>query len=150
MKKVVYNDCYGGYGLSPKAIKRYLELARPEVTSAFYKEEWNAGFGSSYIKVDPEIVSSDYCVICLLKDYGDRHDSKSLFDPPFYDPQDYFDYYSIKRSDPYLVQVVEELGREANGHCADLKIAEVNGKYRICEYDGAEWVETPESIKWEE
>ena len=31
----------------------------------------------------------------------------------------------ISRDDSVLVRVVEELGREANGHCADLKIVEI-------------------------
>ena len=30
MKEVVINSCYGGFGLSPKAIKRYLELKGKE------------------------------------------------------------------------------------------------------------------------
>jgi hypothetical protein len=31
----------------------------------------------------------------------------------------------IPRDDEKLVQVVEELGAEANGHCAELKIVEI-------------------------
>jgi hypothetical protein len=31
----------------------------------------------------------------------------------------------IPRDDEKLVQVVEELGTEANGHCAELKIVEI-------------------------
>lgn len=53
------------------------------------------------------------------------------------------------RHDPHLVEVVEKLGDAANGMHADLEIVEVEGnRYRICEYDGLEWVETPESIEW--
>ena len=54
----------------------------------------------------------------------------------------------IPRHDPVLVQVVEELGDEASGEYADLTIAEVEGKYRIEEYDGLESVHTPESYDW--
>ena len=48
----------------------------------------------------------------------------------------------IDRSDPLLVKVVEELGEEANGSCASLKIIEIpNGvEWEIEEYDGNEWV----------
>ena len=48
--------------------------------------------------------------------------------------------YGIKRTDPILIQVVEELGKEANGFCSRLKIEEIpNGSYyRISEYDGWE------------
>jgi hypothetical protein len=31
----------------------------------------------------------------------------------------------IPRDDQYLVQVIEELGTEANGHCAQLKVVEI-------------------------
>ena len=48
--------------------------------------------------------------------------------------------YGVKRTDPVLIQVVEELGKEANGFCSRLKIEEIpNGSYyRISEYDGWE------------
>lgn len=55
----------------------------------------------------------------------------------------------VVRHDPILVQVVEELGEKANGNYADLRIAEVDGLYRIDEYDGAEGVETPGSYVWQ-
>lgn len=150
MKKVVYNRCYGGFGLSPVAIKRYLELARPEITPTFYTEEWSGRFGVLYTKVKAEDIKKYDDFITLLKDYGDHPEETSYIGPCFYEIDDYFDYWSIKRSDPNLVKVVEELGEKANGRHASLAIKEVEGKYRVCEYDGSEWVETPESIKWEE
>ena len=53
------------------------------------------------------------------------------------------------RHDHRLVECVEELGDDASGDCANLQVVEFSGtKYRICEYDGAEWVETPDSISW--
>jgi len=56
----------------------------------------------------------------------------------------------IPRTDPILVQVVEELGERANGLCAELYIDDltVGTKYRIREYDGLEYIETEEDIKW--
>ena len=50
-------------------------------------------------------------------------------------PTNWFD---IKRNNKYLVQVVEELGIEANGSCAFLKIVDIEpGRwYRIEEYNG--------------
>ena len=56
--------------------------------------------------------------------------------------------YELSRHDPALVEVVEELGEKANTRYSDLKIAEVNGPYRIDEYDGFESVETPDSYDW--
>jgi len=52
------------------------------------------------------------------------------------------------RHDPILVQVVEELGKKANGIHATLKIAEVSGPYRIEEYDGSETIMEPDDYKW--
>ena len=61
--------------------------------------------------------------------------------------------YGIKRTDPVLIQVVEELGKEANGFCSRLKIEEIpNGSYyRISEYDGWEEIilKEKEPYKWE-
>jgi hypothetical protein len=48
----------------------------------------------------------------------------------------------IERDDPYLVQIVREMGTEANGTYADLKIVEIPGDvdWEIGEYDGREWI----------
>jgi len=55
----------------------------------------------------------------------------------------------IERHDPILVAVVERLGKDAAGRCAELKIAEIESNvYRIDEYDGSESVETPSDIEW--
>lgn len=57
------------------------------------------------------------------------------------DPHVYTDHLNIKRHDPILVQVVEELGsEEASGMCADLAIETVYGSYRIHDYDGREGI----------
>ncbi len=58
---------------------------------------------------------------------------------------------NLKRSDPLLVQVVEELGQKANGSAAKLQIAEVPAgvRYRIDEYDGNESVMTVDDYAWE-
>jgi hypothetical protein len=49
-----------------------------------------------------------------------------------------------------LVQVVEELGAEANGECAHLRISDLppGTLYRIDEYDGYESVATNDSYEW--
>ena len=46
------------------------------------------------------------------------------------------------RADPYLVQIVEELGLVAGDQFASLKIVEVpdDVDWQIEEYDGKEWV----------
>lgn len=58
-------------------------------------------------------------------------------------------YLDCPRHHPILVQVVEELGDRASGSCADLRIAEVEGLYRIDEYDGSESVVSPDGYDWQ-
>ena len=84
--KVVINGCFGGFGLSDKAMAKYNELA------------------------------------------GTNHTGSS--------------YYNIERNDPFLVQVVEELGDEANDFYAELRVVDVpdEAKWYIHDYDGLESV----------
>ena len=58
--------------------------------------------------------------------------------------------YNHSRTDPVLVQVIEELGRKADGMCAELAVAKIapGTKYRIDEYDGRESVMTSSSYDW--
>ena len=50
--------------------------------------------------------------------------------------------YGFQRNDPILIQVIEELGEDANGDFAELKIVEIpdDVEWFIEEYDGMEWV----------
>ena len=134
MNKIVINNCYGGFSLSTLAIKRYYELKYPEVQLSFYKLDFPL---DSYKKVPMEEAD-----VILTKDLGDSF-TGSLGD-------DYWvDDHIFDRHDPILVQVVEELDERAGGSCTSLKVVEISGnKYRVCEYDGQEWIETPESIDW--
>ena len=58
------------------------------------------------------------------------------------------------RHEQALVQGVEEMGDSAqeewggDGYGQGLRIGEVEGLYRIVERDGAERIETPDSIEW--
>lgn len=51
--------------------------------------------------------------------------------------------WEIDRADPALVQVVEELGKKADGEFSQLKVVEIPAdvQWQIGEYDGIEWVE---------
>lgn len=57
---------------------------------------------------------------------------------------------NIRRDDPVLVQVVEELGERVNTRFSDLCIYELKPgtRYRIEEYDGNESIETEDDIRW--
>ena len=61
---------------------------------------------------------------------------------------DYAHLYDCARHNPILVQVVEELGKKANGRGSDLWIAQVFGPYRIEKYDGSELVIEPDDYEW--
>lgn len=54
----------------------------------------------------------------------------------------YFHENYIERNDPALVEVVNELGKKADGYRAELKIVEIpdDVKWTIEEYNGKEWV----------
>ena len=118
MTKVVYNACYGGFGLSKEACQRYWDIKGQPI--------WieDALWGFDVWLVPPEER--------LEKAYGKQ---------TWYNRD-------VDRHDPVLVQVVEELGDKANGECAELAIAEVYDSYRIDEYDGYESVETADSYNW--
>lgn len=48
----------------------------------------------------------------------------------------------IPRDDPYLIQIIKELGDKANGSYAELKIVEIpeDVDWIVEEYDGREWI----------
>jgi hypothetical protein len=53
------------------------------------------------------------------------------------------------RHHPLLVKCVETLGKRAWGRSAELQVVEISQPlYRVGEYDGQEWVETPDSMRW--
>lgn len=127
MVKVVYNACYGGFGLSDKAMQRYAELA---------------GFKLYPYEHEPERTWTIW-IKCPREQY-DKLNAYSRGKMIFTDS-------NLSRTDPLLVQVVEELGDKANGSCARLVIEELEPgtRYRITEYDGSEDIETDDSIDWE-
>jgi hypothetical protein len=56
--------------------------------------------------------------------------------------ENYFCERDIQRNDPALIEVVEELGKKADGYLSELKIVEIPDdiKWTIEEYDGKEWI----------
>jgi hypothetical protein len=59
------------------------------------------------------------------------------------EPDTCFYDHDIERTDPFLVQVVEEMGNDANGGFAELRIIEIPddvAEWYIEKYDGIEWV----------
>lgn len=58
-----------------------------------------------------------------------------ITDPDWYDR-------NVQRDDPYLIQVINELGEKANTRYCKLKIVEIPAdvEWTIEEYDGLEWI----------
>lgn len=128
MMKVVINKCYGGFGLSKKAI---LEIHKrggkgiEEVEPKDYygeKDGWEEKF-----KEDQKEGSWASIVVKNDKILLDEYRSS---------------YNECLRDCPVLISVVEELGEDSYGNFAKLKVVEVPDgvKYKIEEYDGMEWV----------
>lgn len=119
MTKIVYNACFGGFGLSTEGIRRYLELKG----IPFTEEPSKLSF-----------VGTEFVI-------GQEADGT---------PIKFYDFEIEDRTDPALVQVVEELGKVASGSCADLCIEDVpkGTLYRIDEYDGSETVMTQSDYDW--
>lgn len=107
--KVVINNCYGGYGLSDLAMRRYFEIKGIQ----FYPEPLSFGLWSYSIK-DPATTEDE--------------------DNTFLDHDD------IERTDPVLVQVVEELGELANTTFSELRVVTIpdGTDFVIDCYDGKE------------
>jgi hypothetical protein len=135
MIKIVYNACYGGFGLSNEAVMRYAEIKG----ITLYSEK--TSFLTHYYLCPPE----DFNRIR-------KEEAANPVGPGRYTRSNamYFDVSSIERTDPALVQVVEELGEAASDQCAKLCIKELPAGtlYRIDEYDGVESIKTHSTYDW--
>jgi len=137
VRRVVINVKYGGYGLSHKAIMRYLELCGRECWPE-HGGKFSALSGPTYWLVPPgpdrvESEPANWSEMSLTE--RQAHNQK-WSDQVFYDRD-------VARDDPYLAQVVRELGPElASGRYAELKVVEIPADvdWEIEEYDGAEWI----------
>ena len=131
-QEIVINECFGGFGLSKKAVMRYAELKGiklfpwiDDTTKKVYKER---------AKIDNPQIILHYAT----KDVKDETDYKKKGgDNIYWSERD------IKRDDEELVQVVKELGNKANGNHSELKIVEIpsNIEWEISDYDGMETID---------
>lgn len=140
MAKVVYNAVHGGFSLSEAAMRRYAEIKGLNL----YVERERTRF-ATYYTVPPEARTAEPSAAEWLKlPLETRQKLNAAWDAEQLSNRDFY------RTDPVLVQVVEELGPAANGACADLRIAEVPSgtRYRIDDYDGRESVMTVDDYEW--
>ena len=131
--KIAVNRCYGGFGLSPKAIEYYLSLKG--LPCFFYKQtkyKHNGGV-NEFIKVSTDEASGWDTV--YTKDLGDTISE--------YNKEHYFYFRDIERNDPLLIQTIEHIGnKESSGPCAAVDIVDIPDgiQWEIDEYDGMESV----------
>ena len=134
MTKVVYNACYGGFGLSKEACQRYWDIQGQSIW--FEDALW--GFTVWLVPPEERLEQKEWSSMTGDERfaYNKAHSEQTWYNR------------NVDRHDPVLVQVVEELGDKANGEYAKLRIEEVYGSYRIDEYDGNESVMTSGDYNW--
>lgn len=144
-KKVVINDCFGGFGLSPLGLKRLAELQGRECY--FYKFNYPGPYTPTSLEDAQK--QSMFVVAFDTPEYPGLADQDNFYSLTLEERQASnadVKKHSIEppedRSDSLLIQVVEELGEKANGRCAKLKIVEIpdDVEYEIDEYDGNETI----------
>jgi len=148
--KVVINTCYGGFSLSRKAVKRLAELQGKECY--FYSK---GGLNTAYVKIEETDINERLCLwfaftvgnpdkLNEMLNSENWHEM-SKAEKAAYNKRYKEIYLSDKpdnRADNLLIQVVEELGEDANGAFAKLKIVDIpdGTDYEISEYDGYEHI----------
>jgi hypothetical protein len=150
--KVVINRCFGGFGLSPLAVKRMAELQGRAChffaqdlslgLCAPYEEKtmeeasdtivWHAFDVPNPDEVVPNIDAREWAQMTLdeRKAHNKKWESHRIADS------------DIERTDPLLIQVVEELGDKASGKLSKLRVVEIPDgvEWEIDEYDGMETI----------
>ena len=118
--EIVINKCYGGFGLSEKAVMRYAEIKGIKIYP------FHDDFITHYYTVPVDGVA-------LKGDYLPSPDVPN---------ETYFSTSSIERDDSVLVQVVKELGKAASGEYSELSVVEIPDgvEYEITDYDGYEHI----------
>lgn len=149
--KVVINNCYGGFGLSPRATKRLAELqgrkcyffvhpinnnmpdldklVRVSMTEAEKAFMWHAYDIPNVDEVLPSHEDWQRMTNDEARAANELHDKHCIETGS-----------ALDRADPNLVKVVKELGKKANGKFADLKIVTIPDgvDFEIDKYDGLE------------
>lgn len=122
--KIVRNDCFGGFRLSPLAIMEYAKLKGIELFA--YDDK-----GYRLYSLE-EISKLPYAMFYTKEIKEDEEDWSHFFNDR-----------DIERDDSCLVEVVEKLGKRASGFCSRLIVVEIPNdvKWEITQYDGLEKVE---------
>jgi hypothetical protein len=150
--KVVINKCFGGFGLSPFAVKRLAELkGRP---CYFFRRSTASLLHGDYLPTTPEAIRDELMfwafdipnpneVFMREDNWHDMTMEQRRASSALYEKHTHNTGRELDRADPDLVRVVEELGSEtASGRFAKLVVVEIPDgvEYEIDEYDGREHI----------
>lgn len=134
--KVVINNCYGGFGLSKEAVQRYWDIKGIQIWIEDDTRFKSMGLFTVWLVPQDERIESkegeDFYKMPIEERaaYNKAHSAQTWY------------YRDVERDDPVLVQVVEELGKVADGSHAELRVVEIPDgvRWEIMEYDGNEHV----------
>lgn len=100
----------------------------------------HGGFGLSW---DAQVAYLDRAGIAYTLENRESRDDTSRYGQriKLASGNDFYDR-EIQRDDPILIALVKEMGKDANGQFANLRVVKVPGdvKWHVDEYDGLEWV----------
>lgn len=140
MTRVIINVCFGGFGLSDAAYERLIELGVPVQKYIEEERDPETGLYTHQSLNDGKVIFDR-----TLTPKGEDRMNDLWWEHPDNGLLGRFweSWLDDDRTNPLLIQVVEELGDKANGRCARLKIVEVpdDVKWEIDEYDGNETIE---------
>lgn len=147
-QRIVINACFGGFGLSAKAVQRMAELQGRECY--FYR---CALPSEEYIPINLQETEKQFMwsafdsrdINVILKREKNWHEmtmeERQAWNALYESHQ--IDARPDNRADPLLVKVVEELGEQANTRFSKLRIVELPDgvDWEINEYDGNETID---------
>ena len=131
--KVLVNRCYGGFGLSTKAV-----IAIDALDPSLFRKSVSDYFRTNL----------DYKEKCILEWKRYKETGKESFGILVFteDLEYVLSTYSLEtkvlRTHPTIIKIVEEMGKDSWSQCSELDITEVpdDVSWEIEEYDGREWI----------
>lgn len=133
---IVISDKHGGFGLSHEAMMRYAEIKGiklyPESDEKYKSFKIVTYWTLPKEKRPVEVDQTKWHYMSLEERQASN---KAIKESTIYDKD-------IPRNDPALVQVVKEMGKNANTRFSNLKVVKIPDgvEWEIKEYDGLEWV----------
>ena len=138
--KIILNKCYGGFNVSTAGYRLYAKKKGfelyPYVMAIDPKYKYHIG-EYSFEKIEWEKIRYTCAHIhYFIKDYGDKISRRAFNEIE----DDYLWLEQNHRTDPVLIEVVEELGKEASGAGSDLRVVEIpdDMEWVIDKHDGLE------------